>query len=158
MGYESLTDEKINLIILSIKRVTNPLSKEVDKGSHTQRNYKVLGQDGQEYTLYARQSKLVVDDFSCGLLWLMPSGETITLVRYNGSSHYHPNHLEDNELDFSCHIHRATERYIQAGKKPEGYAEETHRYSTLNGALHCLITDCKINGLKTEPDQPDLFK
>jgi hypothetical protein len=158
MGCESLTDEKINLILLSNKQIKNPQSKELDKGSHTQRNYKVTSLDGQEYTLYVRQSKLVNDDFSCGLLWHMPSGEVITLVRYNGSSHYHPNHLEETELDFACHIHRATERYIQAGKKPEGYAEETTRYSTINGALHCLTTDCKISGLKTEEDHPDLFK
>lgn len=158
MGYESLSDEKIEALLSSPKRITNPNCKDTVKPSHIQRNYNVISPDGQEYTLYFRQNKIVEDDFSCGLLWHMPSGDQITLVRYNGSSHYHPNHIEETELDYACHIHKATERYIKAGKKPEGYAEETTRYHTVNGALHCLVIDCKITGLTTEPDQPDLFK
>ena len=158
MGYESLTDQQIGDLLSATKRVTNPGGKESSKPGHTQRNYKVLSNDGHEYTLYVRQNSKVEDDFSCGLLWHMPSGEILTLIRYNGSSHFHPNRIEETELDFVCHIHKATERYIAAGRKPEGYAEETDRYATVDGALHCLTKDCKISGLNTTPDHPDSFK
>jgi hypothetical protein len=28
----------------------------------------------------------------------------------------------------------------------------TDRYNTVEGALHCLVTDCKISGISTTPD------
>lgn len=158
MGIESITDQRIRELLTVSKRVTNPNVREIDKGSHRQKNYKVKGINGEKFSLYLRQSKLVEDDFSCGLSLQMVSGETLTLVRYNGSSHPHPNRLENTNVDFTCHIHTATERYISANLKPEGFAETTDRYSTLNGALHQLLTDCNITGLLSEPDQPDMFK
>ncbi len=100
------------------------------------------------------------NDFSCGISWIASNGESLTLARYNGPSHSHPNHIEKTRLGYCCHIHKATERYVQANKKPEGFAEETDRYKTLDGALHCLITDCNISGLRTEPEdtnQTSLF-
>ena len=157
MGYESVTDQKITTLLTIAKGVTNPKTRESNKDGHTQRNYKVRSADGQEFTLYVRQNLKIEDDFSCGLQWHMPSGDSLTLVRYNGSSHWHPNRLEKTEIDFSCHIHRATEKYIKAERKPEGFAEQTDRYSTLSGALHCLVTDCKISGLSTAADHPKLF-
>ena len=70
----------------------------------------------------------------------------------------HHNRLEDEWIAAKCHIHTTTQRYIQAGFKPEGYASTTDRYRTLAGALHCLVNDCRISGLTTEPDQPTLFR
>ena len=92
------------------------------------------------------------DDFSCGISWVAPNGEILTLKRYNGSSHNHPNHLEKLNLGYNCHTHIATEKYIKANRKPEGFAEVTKRYNTLNGAFDCLVKDCKISGINTEPD------
>ena len=97
------------------------------------------------------------EDFSCGISWVAPNGETLTLSRYNGPSHSHPNHLENEKLDYEYHIHKATEKYIKANRKPEGYAIATKRYHTLDGALHCLVNDFNISGISTTPDQPKLF-
>ena len=80
------------------------------------------------------------------------------LVRYNGASHLYPNQLEGNTLEFVPHIHRATERYLQANLKAEGFAESTSRYTTMSGALHELVNDLHITGLDTKPDYPELFK
>ena len=93
------------------------------------------------------------DDFSCGISWLAPNGESFTFKRYNGPSHNHPNHLERSKLGYACHIHTATEKYIKANRKAEGFAEVTNCYNSLKGALHSLVTDCNISGIKTEPDQ-----
>jgi len=54
-------------------------------------------------------------------------------------------------------IHKATERYILANRKPEGFAVKTEKYYTLKGAIHCLVHDCHITGLQTEQDLPKLF-
>jgi len=94
------------------------------------------------------------DDFSCGLNWVAPNGETLILCRYNGPNHDHPNHLENERLGYNCHIHKTTDKYIKANRKPEGFAEKTERYCTLKGALHCLVSDCNISGISTEQDLP----
>lgn len=157
MGFESVTGEQIKQLIKMKKRVTNPTSRKLDKGSHYQYNYNVRGGKGFEFQLYMRQNKLLENDFSCGLSWLMPSGEILTLRRYNGPSHNHPNKIENAFLGYNCHIHKATARYIQANKKPDGFAVVSKDYKSLNGALYCLIRDCNVQGLKTEPDSPSLF-
>jgi hypothetical protein len=158
MGFESVTDEKISTLLKSKKRVTNPNIREKPKEGHVQKNYKVVNEEGLNFELYLRQNSLegMEDDFSCGLSWIAPNGEVLTLTRYNGSSHDHPNNIEKTRTGRVCHIHIATEKYIKANKKPEGFAEATERYSNLNGALHCLITDCNISGISTTAEEPSL--
>ena len=160
MAFESITDEKIDGLLSVSKRVVNPNSRAKLKDGHQQFNYRVrtIGDVEYEMTLYTRQNLRdgMDDDFSCGLCWNAPNGETLTLVRYNGSSHSHPNHLEKEMLNLECHIHRATEKYIRANKKPEGFAQATNRYQSLRGALHCMVSDCNIAGISTFADEPFL--
>ena len=42
------------------------------------------------------------------------------------------------------------------GKKPESEAEETDRFSTLEGALACLIDDFRVSGIRARHDEPQL--
>ena len=76
------------------------------------------------------------------------------LIRCNGSDHLHPNVLEQELIEFRCHVHVASERYIQANRKAEGFAQASEVYRTLGGALHHLVQQAHIQGLKTEPDGP----
>jgi len=83
---------------------------------------------------------------------IKPDGATLTLCRYNGSSHAH------GDIKYRCHIHKAKENEIGAGRKPERYADATDRYDSLRGATHCMMLDCNITGFKDfEADQPKLF-
>src|SRR5437773_5962729 len=114
MSFESLTDEKSERLLKMKKRITNPKAREVSDANHLKRDYTVQSEDGEEnFVLFVRQNKTVLDDFSCGLRWVAPGAEGLILVRYNGPSHSHPNRLEGNTLEFISHIHRATERYLQ---------------------------------------------
>jgi len=84
---------------------------------------------------------------------IKPDGQPLTLVRYNGSGHIH------GEIMFRCHIHRATEKVMKAGRKPESHAEEATQYHTLSGALFVLAEECAVSGLSgLVPDEPDMFK
>ena len=156
MAFESLTDDKIADLLNCPKRLTNPNARAKTIEGREQLNFRVVALDNSdhEFEIYKRQNLRpgMEDDFSCGISWISPSGESITLKRYNGPNHNHPNHLEKVSLGYSCHIHIATERYIKANKKPEGFAEVTDRYDTINGALHCLVNDCKIVGIQTQSD------
>ncbi len=165
MAFESLTDDKIADLLNCPKHLTNPQARSKNKDGHEQVNYRVTATDGSghEFEIYKRQNlrEDMEDDFSCGISWIAPNGETLTLKRYNGSNHDHPNHLEKVRLGYICHIHIATEKYIKANRKAEGFAEPTNRYDSIAGALHCLVTDCKIKGISTAPDnvnQKKLFE
>ena len=135
------------------KHVTNPGARwKVKSNSHKQRNFFAESEDGKRYQIYQRQNLNDAKDFSCGLSLLKKGGKPISLVRYNGSSHIH------GTIRYQCHIHFATAEALGAGRKADSYAEETTRYSTLEGALACLIKDCGIQELKARHDERDFVR
>lgn len=127
------------------KTITNPgarwLEKPKGRPTHRQRNFQASGGQDDEASVYQRQNLNDNSDFSCGIAYLPPGGPSLTLARYNGPSHPH------NAISYRPHIHRASERAIAAGKKPESEADETGRFENLDGALACLIADFKLTGL-----------
>lgn len=159
MASDTLTDEQIATLLEMPKRIENPNAKVRGEGRHLRRDFRVVSTDGtHEYALFTRQNLLLPHGFSAGLRWLAKSGESIMLMRCNGADHPHTNSVEYERFDSTCHIHLATERYLAVGKKSEGYAQPTREYRTLNGALHHIVRQCNIAGLKTESDEPDLFE
>ena len=120
--------------------------------------YILTDNEKNRFNLYQRQNYKtgMEDDFSCGLSYLLPSGESFTLIRYNGSSHNHKNKLESNRLGYVCHIHKASRKYLDEAGNADGYAEATTRFHTLNGALDCLVNDCNVSGLTMNLDLLDI--
>lgn len=159
MGLEVITDEVIARLLQSKKVVENPRARKKRDSGNERVTYILSDDEENRFNLYLRQNYKpgMADAFSCGLSWILPSGETFTLVRYNGPSHTHPNKLENSRLKFVCHIHKSSKRYLDETGKADGYAEETKRYKTLEGALHCMIYDNNIEGLTAQPDQQELF-
>ena len=161
MGLEMQTDAWIEALLALPKRVENPSARERAEGKHLRRDYQVVSDDGlHRFTLFTRQSTKIANGFSAGLRWHAKSGEELIVIRCNGSDHPHPNVLERERIEESCHIHLLTERYIQANRRGEGFAVPTGIYRTLDGALHELVRRANIRGLDTEADgprTPDLF-
>lgn len=159
----SLSDEEISRLISLKKTIVNPRARrKVQRGSE-QQNFKVESECGQSFVLYTRQNKRVEESFSCGLKYCHPEGKhkDVTLCRYNGSDHVHENPLDGyGKIHEQCHIHKATQRYMEAGRKAEHYAETTNRYHNLRGAVLALHEDCNIESApnSSEPDvQADLW-
>lgn len=149
-----LTDLEIGDLLTCKKTVLNPGARWKDLSTCKQKNYEVVSDGGAEFEIYLRQNSRISHSFSCGIFLKHPSGETITLARYNGSCHPHTNVLEGGQkIDFTPHIHRATERYMLAGRKPEHYAAATSAYNDLEGALRAMVEDCNISGLQ-KPKPP----
>lgn len=149
----ALTDEQINALIALPKVITNPRARKIEKRGSEQVNYDAEGPDGEQFRVYLRQNMRITDGFSCGLLYIPARGDSVTLTRYNGADHEHSNPLDSGKpLPLACHIHRATEKYMTAGRKAEHYAQTTDRYQTLQGALAALLLDCNISGLDDNPD------
>ena len=156
MSTKLYTDEELDKLRSISKRVTNPgarwLKKPKDRPAHDQRSYKVSGQQDSKahFEIYQRQSIEDEYDFSCGIRYLPPGGSSLALARYNGPGHEH------GEIAYRPHIHRASEKAIAADKKPESEAEKTDRFSTLEGALACLIDDFRVSGIRARHDEPKL--
>lgn len=86
-----------------------------------------------------RQSTQDPDNFSVILAVVAMGGATINLRRHNGPSHPHRNKIEGNDVDFVCHVHRATQRYQERGFDAEGFAEATDDFNDLGGALRAML-------------------
>jgi len=159
MARDALTDDRIAGLLREQKLLkSSPTPKVKVKGKHEERDFKFESADGvNRYTVYTRQNTKMRDDFSCGLVWEIPNEEPIHLMRANGSSHAHPNVLEGTKLPAKCHVHVATERYIDAGRQPEGFAEECGTYSDLDGALRELVKRCNLVGIDLDTSQLPLF-
>jgi hypothetical protein len=111
------------------------------------------GASGSRFRLMLRRAELNQLDFSVILAYILPDTNGLLLLRrYNGKSHEHRNVLERGPVFYDYHIHTATERYQQAGYKPEHYAEITNRYADLTGALDCMIADCGFEA----PENPQI--
>lgn len=151
------SEELIYELLSMPKVVMNPNAKPKVQKKSERVTYQVESVDGEKsFEMYTRQNQLDPDAYSCGLVYHPKRGEKVTLVRYNGSNHVHLNPLEDGELIVNrCHIHRATQRYMETGEKAEKFAETTDRYDHLSGAMLCMLGDCNISGLELPPNEPD---
>jgi hypothetical protein len=155
-----LTDEEIDRLIRMPKQIVNPKARKKVQSGSLQINYDVVG-PGYRFQLFVRQNQRLENGFSCGLLWLAESGQKVVLARYNGSDHEHRNPLDKiRKMPHCCHIHKATQRYMEAGRKAEHYAEATTRYTNVDGALLALLSDCNVSGLGLlkNPSQSSLFE
>lgn len=151
------TTAELDQFRLARKRILNPgahwLKKPQARPAHRQRNFKVVrkGDETVEFQIYQRQNLNDNHDFSCGIAYLPRGSEPLTLARYNGSSHEH------GGIAYHPHIHRASERAIAAGRKPESDATATDRFQTLEAALTCLVADFNVLGLNPTEAHPRLF-
>ena len=138
------TDEKLAELREMPKRVINPRAQWTNKPSrapiYRQRSFKASPESDEavRFEIYQREHLRDPTDFSCGIAVVLRDGSRLTLARYNGSSHEH------GAISFEPHIHRATERAMTEGRKPEHRAKPTDRYRTVKGALACLLDDFQI--------------
>lgn len=139
-----LTEAQISAIKQVPKTLTNPRAREKAQEKYIAREYRAEAEPDLKFSIYTRQNTLVDEDFSTGIIWERP-GSPITLARYNGSSHVHKNKLEDEMLEFVCHIHHITERYQFDAQQPEGYATSTGVYTSLKGAFELLLKEWNIS-------------
>ncbi len=156
MGTKHYTDEELDALRDMPKRVTNPkarwLRKPTMRPVHKQRTYQASSeQDPNSYfTVYQRQNLADKYDFSCGIKYIPRGGSPLTLARYNGPGHVH------GDIAYRPHIHCASAQAIANGEKPESNAEETDRFTSLEGALACLMKDFQVSGIHARHDEPTL--
>ena len=123
-----------------------------------QRSFKARGGGDEQFIfeIYQRQNIQDDADFSCGIVHVALDGSRLTLARYNGPGHEH------GDILYRPHVHRATEKAIASGRKPEREAEETDRstfYDDLADLLKSLIDEDKIRAdyVPEEVPNPEVY-
>jgi len=144
-----LTDKEIQVLINEKKQLTiapDELFRNMkDKRGHKGSEHLIPRPDGSTFIIKVRIGNENSLDFSAILGYSPPKSTKLFLLRrYNGKSHEHKNKLESTNAFYDFHIHTATERYQREGTKEEFFAEITDRYSTVQEALNCLISDCNV--------------
>lgn len=152
------TDEEINSLIAEEKSFSGSLAEIMnfkESDGHKRASVEIARPDGSQFIVKLRQNLIDVNDFSV-ITGFQEKGSNkdFKLRRYNGKSQEHSNKIEGNKF-YNFHIHFATQRYQDEGRKEESYAEETDLYADIKGALKCLLTDCNIK-IKSDP-QTTLF-
>lgn len=148
MTKEHLSDDDILNLLSMPKRVVNPRARPKTLERHVQTDYNIEScVSDDKFALFVRQSTKREESFSVGLRLLSDDG--VTLIRCNGASHPHRNHLEGERFEPQCHIHTTTARYLAYGRKNEGFAEPTSAYQEVQGALKHIIERCNISGFTT---------
>ena len=112
-----------------------------------------------------RKNLLNANDFSIILVHMADDGE-YRIVRYNGSSHLHVNHIEREQglaghtFWGVFHIHTATERYQRRDpKKPDGYAVPSPVFSSFDTAFeeffdhNGFVKPLPESGARPDPQQ-----
>ena len=158
--FDSLTDAELDFFRREKKdKLSGPRLKP--KHVYLEQQFElgaVLNSD-RRYRLYRRHHPGNTVIFSVGLAVCI-EGEWLTICRYNGPYHAHRNQIERNKFDGVCHIHTATQRYIAQGRHADAFAEETDRYSGVDGAWRCILIDCNISGIlpsgDADPDSQEL--
>ena len=153
-----MNDEQIAALIAEEKIVANPSARWSHVKNVRQKTFSATSQSGNTYSIVLRQNTKYAENFSCGIRLDVPGADPLMLVRYNGSDHGHSNPIENTSWpEGFFHIHRATQRYIESGRKSEHFAETTQRFTTLASAFRCMVKDCNIQGLESKPATDDLF-
>lgn len=149
-----LTDAQIAQLIAEAKPLPAGYSQNFrlrPHRGHSERDLALTGVGGSDYKILLRQSLLNPLSFSAILAYRPQRSNTwFRLRRYNGSHGPHTNRIERDRFSSGCHIHFATARYQAIGMREDSYAELTTRFTTLESALQCLLTDCSLT---TPPNQ-----
>lgn len=153
------TDDEISDLISENKTLSKTiieiLNFKVSDG-HKKAAHTIERSDGNLFNIILRQNIHNINDFSAIFAFQEKEKNTnFKLRRYNGKSHEHSNKLEGDKF-YNFHIHFATQRYQDIGRKEESYAEITDRYSDIQSALKCLLNDCNIK-IAVDP-QSNLFE
>ena len=156
MNTHLYSDNELARLKAMPKRATNPgarwQEKPIAAPAHRQRNFQVVAREAEErFAIYQRENLADEADFSCGIRYCPLGAVPIVLARYNGGSHTH------GEIAYRTHIHSTRASAMLAGRAPDSEASETDRYSTLEGALACLLEDYNVTGINAQRDEPRLF-
>lgn len=150
-----LTDADISRLLSERKPLPADFRRRISlkpKRGHREAQFDATGDEGSQFSVVLRQADANPLNFSVILGYrVSESNQVLRLRRYNGK-HQHTNRIE-GDVFYGFHVHKATERYQESGWREDAFAEETTRYSDLDGAVSCLLEDCGFE-VQGGPEMP----
>jgi hypothetical protein len=137
--------------------------KDKSNFQHQERSIEIKGTFNSSFIIILRKNKINIFDFSIILIFQDKDDKEYRLIRYNGKHpSEHTNKWEKEQGQNNCkfspsfHIHKATQRYQEAGYPIDGYAEVSTTFHDFHSALNCFLKE--NNFKKPDDQQKELFR
>lgn len=157
------TEEDITALIQCPKCVVQPPKREMKSNRGSLRNEMELkaAKGLDRFSVFMRVSEHFREDFSIGLKYHSPDGQSFNLIRCNGPHGEHLDIRREPGAHFSYHIHKISAEDINDGNFAERHGATTDGYASYEEALvYFLKTVGVIDAEKYFPahaSQPALF-
>ena len=143
------TQAELDQLIACAKEISEAPAKELWlDGAHWRNDAKLVASDETKgsFSLFLRKNSDFPENFSVGLIYNSNDGRpSIQLLRCNGKHGVFNNGSNPTHPHWDYHIHRASEEAMEAGFKPEKYAETTTEFASYEEALQYFIRAVNIN-------------
>jgi hypothetical protein len=143
------TQKEIDELISCPKVVTEPPKKEMRFERGSKRNdMRLQSKDGEkDFSVFIRVNEKFPENFSIGLEYHPKDGRgSIILLRCNGPHGDFETPSGTPVPHTQYHIHKAKEKNLVAGDKPERGGEPTTEYATYMQAIHYLLKHINASG------------
>ncbi|WP_420238107.1 hypothetical protein ACOBR2_00415 [Telmatobacter bradus] len=139
----AFTQIELDELIHCPKRVVEAPRREMKQEGAYQRNAaKLVAMNEVEggFSVFLRKNEDFSENFSIGLIYSPGDGrDAITLLRCNGKHGDYNKSFDPEHPHCDFHIHRATERAIEAGYAPEKFADKTTEFASFEEALQVFV-------------------
>lgn len=99
-----------------------------------------------DFLIFLRENEDFPENFSIGLIYSPRDGrDAITLLRCNGKHGDYNKSFDPEHPHCDFHIHRATERAIEAGYAAEKFADKTMEFASFEEALQVFVKMINLN-------------
>jgi hypothetical protein len=150
-------------IISEEKIVSVPPKKDFkEESQHLRNDFGLTSSDGtRKFSVFLRKNKNFQENFSIGLVYCLPEGGEVPLIRLNGN---HGEVVEDilrPSPHFGYHIHKITPEELDRGLAEPKFSNETKEYASFEQALayFCKLVNIKNAGeYFTSIGQTNLFQ
>lgn len=148
---------EIDKLVVCRKTVKEgPTKKDKLAGAHYRNDAKLLASDDAikgDFSMFMRQSEDFPENFSVGLTYHPKDGrQDITLLRCNGQHGTFNNRMphDADHPHYSYHVHRASEKALEEGRKAECWAETTAEFATFGEAVQYFIKAVNLDDADAE--------
>jgi len=148
-GMVPFTQADVDQLIGCAKEISEAPARELKlDGAHWRNDAKLVASDGTKgsFSMFLRKSEDFPENFSIGLSYSPNDGRSsIMLLRCNGKHGPFNNGSDPDHPHWHYHIHRASERAMEAGSAPEKYAEKTMEFASYEEALQYFLRAVNLN-------------
>jgi len=142
------TQAKIDGLISCPKRFSEPPRKDMKiEGAHARNDARLVSDGIQgEFLMFMRRSEDFPENFSIGLVYHPADGTgDITLLRCNGKHGSYNGIFDPVHPHYDFHIHKADEKILAAGARPERNATSTTAYASFEEAVQFFVKTINLN-------------